>query len=343
LPAIGSPVTLTFVWKLNGVTKRTFTSATALSDTFDLSASGNGDSGGAVTVTVTPDDGGRLGAAVSDTATVANTPPTATVSLNRHGPGTKAVLVATAAKADVDANSVTLTYVWRVNGTMKRMYSSSSAVSDSFDLSVAGNGDAGDVIWVDVIPSDGMMYGATVSDTATVAAALTGDANLDGTVNMSDLTIVLTNYNKTGMSWSTGDFTGDGTVDISDLNKLLVNYSVSTGSNAEAAQAAAGAGSPAAAQPASAVAADKLPSLAKITLPPMLANNSRNAAVTAVVAAHDKVLQSAMLDPLMADWAWLDSTGTLGRDHENSKKHDLPLRAMPTDEKAVLITLFHNP
>jgi hypothetical protein len=51
-----------------------------------------------------------------------------------------------------------------------------------------------------------------------------GDANLDGRVDINDLTIVLTNYGRTDMTWTLGDFTGDGTVDINDLTIVLANY-----------------------------------------------------------------------------------------------------------------------
>jgi probable HAF family extracellular repeat protein len=54
--------------------------------------------------------------------------------------------------------------------------------------------------------------------------ALPGDANLDGVVDISDLTRVLTNYDKTGMAWAQGDFDGSGTVDIADLSALLTNF-----------------------------------------------------------------------------------------------------------------------
>ena len=56
-------------------------------------------------------------------------------------------------------------------------------------------------------------------------ASQTGDANLDGRVDMNDLTIVLANFGKTtGMSWGTGDFNGDGTVDVNDLTAVLSNF-----------------------------------------------------------------------------------------------------------------------
>jgi hypothetical protein len=59
-------------------------------------------------------------------------------------------------------------------------------------------------------------------------APLPGDANLDGSVNISDLSTLLTNYDKTGANWTTGDFAGTGTVDISDLSVVLTNYDTSS-------------------------------------------------------------------------------------------------------------------
>ena len=54
--------------------------------------------------------------------------------------------------------------------------------------------------------------------------ALPGDANLDGRVDINDLTIVLGHYGQTGLTWTQGEFTGDGTVDINDLTIVLANY-----------------------------------------------------------------------------------------------------------------------
>jgi hypothetical protein len=51
-----------------------------------------------------------------------------------------------------------------------------------------------------------------------------GDANGDGRVDINDLTIVLTNFGQTGMTWSQGDFIGDGTVDINDLTIVLTDF-----------------------------------------------------------------------------------------------------------------------
>ena len=67
----------------------------------------------------------------------------------------------------------------------------------------------------------------------TISVALPGDANLDGKVDINDLTKVLTNYNlSTGMAWGDGDFNGDGKVDINDLTIVLTSYGQSLGSSA---------------------------------------------------------------------------------------------------------------
>ncbi len=77
--------------------------------------------------------------------------------------------------------------------------------------------------------------------------ALPGDANLDGRVDINDLTIVLGHYGQTGLTWTQGAFTGDGTVDINDLTIVLANYGATVGG------AAAGTGLAAVPEPAAAI------------------------------------------------------------------------------------------
>ncbi len=60
---------------------------------------------------------------------------------------------------------------------------------------------------------------------------LPGDANGDGRVDVNDLTIVLTNFGQTGMTWSQGEFTGDGTVDVNDLTIVLANFGDTAGAS----------------------------------------------------------------------------------------------------------------
>ena len=61
------------------------------------------------------------------------------------------------------------------------------------------------------------------------APLMPGDANGDGKVDINDLTIVLTHYNKSGVIWSQGDANGDGKVDINDLTIVLTNYNRTAG------------------------------------------------------------------------------------------------------------------
>jgi hypothetical protein len=56
------------------------------------------------------------------------------------------------------------------------------------------------------------------------APLMAGDANGDGVVDFADLSKVLTNYDKTGLTWSDGDFNGDGAVDFADLSNVLTNF-----------------------------------------------------------------------------------------------------------------------
>ena len=63
----------------------------------------------------------------------------------------------------------------------------------------------------------------TVGTQVVIQDTLAGDANLDGNVNITDLSTLLLNYNKTG-TFASGDFNGDGAVNITDLSSLLLNY-----------------------------------------------------------------------------------------------------------------------
>jgi streptogramin lyase len=62
--------------------------------------------------------------------------------------------------------------------------------------------------------------------------AIAGDANGDGKVDINDLSVVLTNYDRSGINWAQGDFNGDGTVNISDLSNVLTNYDKTAGATA---------------------------------------------------------------------------------------------------------------
>jgi hypothetical protein len=163
----GDAVTLLYQWAGNGVD---LTGATG--PTLDLAAVGNGDHGDVVTVTVRGTDGAHVGPPVTTApVTVQDTPPTATVALAPTAPATGDTLTATATRADIDPGDVvTLTYVWKVDGTVVRTTSGSSSGTDTLDLSQPGNGDPGQVVTVDATPSDGVLSGPGASASVTVAA-----------------------------------------------------------------------------------------------------------------------------------------------------------------------------
>ncbi len=167
-------VNFTFVWKVNGITVQT-TTPTGITDILDLGLVGNGNTGEVITVEVTPNDGTASGPMVSANATIVNSAPTATVSLNTTGPRTNDTVTATANKFSADGRTVTLTFVWKVNGGTVRTFTSATELTDSLDLSQSGNGNKGDKVSVEVTPTDGILTGvkavasATVLNTAPVA------------------------------------------------------------------------------------------------------------------------------------------------------------------------------
>ena len=64
--------------------------------------------------------------------------------------------------------------------------------------------------------------------------ATPGDANLDGKVDVNDLTIVLAHFGQSGASWASGDFTGDGKVDVNDLTIVLAHFGQTLAASAPA-------------------------------------------------------------------------------------------------------------
>src|SRR5439155_22137375 len=100
----------------NGVINHTTSAPTSLTDTFNPPTSPNRDKGDTITVDVTPNDGTVDGTMVSDTATVINTAPVATVSLNKNNPTTNETLTATATKSEDRKSVVKGKYVEKVNG-----------------------------------------------------------------------------------------------------------------------------------------------------------------------------------------------------------------------------------
>lgn len=163
----GDPVNLTYVWKVDGVVKRT-TTTTSKTDSFDLSQPGNGDKGQVVSVEVSASDGllASNPASVSASSTVVDSVPR--INSLVLSPGVvhaSDILNVNVDASDADGDSFTLTYEWKVNGTTVQTNPGVTALTSSLDLAGVG-AKAGDVITVEVTPSNG---GAMSSATTTVA------------------------------------------------------------------------------------------------------------------------------------------------------------------------------
>ena len=90
-------------------------------------------------------------------------------------------------------------------------------------ICISGNGKY--IVGNGIVSSNGETQGFLLT------AAIPGDANGDGKVDVNDLTIVLSNFGDSGMTWSQGDFNGDGKVDINDLTIVLTDFGQSLGTS----------------------------------------------------------------------------------------------------------------
>ncbi len=70
-----------------------------------------------------------------------------------------------------------------------------------------------------------------------VGAEVLGDANIDGHVDLTDLSTVLNNFGSSTTAWTSGNFDGAGTIDLTDLSDVLNNFGA-TNPNASDAPAA---------------------------------------------------------------------------------------------------------
>ena len=100
------------------------------------------------------------------------------------------------------------------------------------------NGSTWSLFSADDLTYDGTFASFTVTSFGSFAvtgvAVMPGDANRDGSVDINDLTIVLTNFGQTGCVWPQGCMDGDptGTVDVNDLTIVLANFGQTAGSSA---------------------------------------------------------------------------------------------------------------
>ncbi len=165
--ADNDPMTYRFIWRVNGVVRRTTVAGPSASDSFDLGVGGNGDHGDGVAVELVASDGTLESGVASADATVVNSAPTVALTLNTTAPTSRSVLIATVLGQDIDSDGLTYVYTWRLNGVVKRTVTTTST-TDRYDLSVRGNGDKGDAVTVAVTATDGSLTSPSASVSATV-------------------------------------------------------------------------------------------------------------------------------------------------------------------------------
>ncbi|MCC6681559.1 MAG: hypothetical protein IT445_11715 [Phycisphaeraceae bacterium] len=111
-------------------------------------------------------------------------------------------------------------------------------LGDSFDIltasSISGSFSSIDGVMVSNQLGLAVIYTATK---VTITAAVPGDANLDGIVNLSDLQDLGDNWHATTGLWSKCNFNGDYYVDLADLQALADNWGYGTGADISFTQA----------------------------------------------------------------------------------------------------------
>jgi fibronectin-binding autotransporter adhesin len=65
---------------------------------------------------------------------------------------------------------------------------------------------------------------AVDANSVLVGPELLGDANIDGHVDLTDLSTVLNNFGSTTSAWTSGNFDGAATIDLTDLSAVLNNF-----------------------------------------------------------------------------------------------------------------------
>ncbi|MFO0880048.1 MAG: peptidylprolyl isomerase [Gemmataceae bacterium] len=165
----GDPVKLTYKWKVGDTVVKTTSNTSALTDTLDLSQVGNGNRGDVITVEVVGNDGSLNSTTATATKTVSDSLATInSLVLSPTNPTTSQLLTVTTTASDLDGDAITFTYVWKVGGSTVKTTADTTSLTDTLDLDLAGNGDVGDQISVEVTPRSNSANGNMVSTSTTV-------------------------------------------------------------------------------------------------------------------------------------------------------------------------------
>ncbi|WP_428387627.1 dockerin type I domain-containing protein [Mucisphaera sp.] len=102
-------------------------------------------------------------------------------------------------------------------------------LGDLFDINNDSTIDAADIDALTSTPADLNRDGVSNPADRTylierVLGTTLGDANLDGTVNLTDLSSLASHFSQPSVGWSQADFDGSGTVDLIDLSLLASSF-----------------------------------------------------------------------------------------------------------------------
>ena len=78
------------------------------------------------------------------------------------------------------------------------------------------------------------------SNSILIGPELPGDANIDGVVDLTDLSVILNNFGSVTVSWTSGNFDNDSAVDLTDLSAVLNNFGGRASSSADVPTGAGG-------------------------------------------------------------------------------------------------------
>jgi hypothetical protein len=179
------------------------------------------------------------------TATFAGITGTGTLTING---GT--TMLATGSGAST-VNSLTISSSGVFDMGNNKLYIDYGGGSDPIST-IAGYLKTGSIDTSAPLTFNGLKYGLGFADSADkgnpaglasgqveVMYTLLGDANLDGTVNGEDFTILASNFNQSVTSWDQGDFNYDGTVNGEDFTLLAANFNQQVNGAASAGDIAA--------------------------------------------------------------------------------------------------------
>lgn len=98
----------------------------------------------------------------------------------------------------------------------------SGATSDRLAITAIQASDAGTYQFV-ATNSCGP-FGSNTATLTVIVPPCPADLNSDRVINLSDLSILLANFGRTGATAAMGDINGDGVVELTDLSRLLAVF-----------------------------------------------------------------------------------------------------------------------